>query len=392
MNLAKKIRQWVPLLSNSVYQLLPSGVNLLLSLWVVTSLGSEVWGAVVEYQLFYYLSSALIAWGNKEYLLLQFSKEPAKWKPLWQESFLTRLIWLGLPIMLLCFGVYDGLVAMHVACWIFSRFITQSVEVLVVYRKTYLWALISETLPLLLIIALMLVDADLSEEGVLWILTATQLTRVFIWLLAERLLFFVGKGWQINFKVLKYTVPFMLLSLSGFLQAKIDLYGMGFFANKSTVGTYQVFTSYINLFLLVPGFLILPHVKNIYRLNEEALKNFKRKLVLTGLLGGGFFVSLCYIGIRWIYKIEVGIESHLMAYFYIASPFFFTLSVYQLFKKGGQQFVLIVSFIGIGINLLTCYLLIPHAAILGAMTANVLSQIFLWVAYWWGNKKLFRNY
>lgn len=387
MNVEKKILQLTPIVGNGFYQLIPSLVNLFMSFWVVSSLGSNAWGIVVGYQLFYYIMGAFVAWGNKDQLLLLFSKEPAKWQQLWQTSFATRLVLLGLPVLGVCFVFYPSYVAWHLLCWIICRFVTQSAEVLVVYRKNYKVGILSEALPLVLLLVIALWSKSLTEEKVLGLLTFTQIIRLLIWLVAERNLFFTNGKWRINPALLRDSLPFMLLGMSGFLQTKIDLYGMSFFADSNTVGVYQVFTSYVNLFLLVPGFLIVPYLKNIYRLQEKTLKLLMLKLMLTGLVGGGIFLVACYIGIKSVYGLNISWGIYGLAYFYIVSPLFFSMHIYQLFKKGHQRFVVTASFTGIGLNLMACYLLIPSFGITGAMVANVVSGTYLWVMYWWGNKR-----
>jgi hypothetical protein len=87
---SKIFSKTTPILGNSLYQLLPGLVNQVVAFFVVKQSGITTWGQVVALQLVYYIAVHIVSWGNKDYLLLQFSKYPTKINHYLQQSILTR--------------------------------------------------------------------------------------------------------------------------------------------------------------------------------------------------------------------------------------------------------------------------------------------------------------
>ena len=104
--LTKIFNKITPVLGNSLYQLLPGLVNQVLAFFVIKQSGATNWGQVVSLQLVYYIAAHIVSWGNKDYLLVQFSKQPSKINQHLQQSTLTRALILLLPTVLLIVVYY----------------------------------------------------------------------------------------------------------------------------------------------------------------------------------------------------------------------------------------------------------------------------------------------
>ncbi|MES2691548.1 MAG: hypothetical protein V4658_14160 [Bacteroidota bacterium] len=383
MKLAEKIRSGMlaPVFANGIYMLLPGLINQVLAFFVIGFSGSDSWGSIVQLQLYYYLVTAITAWGNKEFLLVHFSKKPGMVTGLWQQSLLTRFCMLLLPILMLTFIIYPAVVAIHLCCWIMLRYFTQSFESVATYYKKYKAVLISEIAAWLPVTLLFFYTEQLQVEQVLLILTLIHLCRALV-------LFFsytrLTKGLLSNAikpAQLALAAPFMLLSLAGFLQAKSDLYCISFMEQKNATGDYQVLMSYVSLCLLVPGFLITPYTADIYKMTSTALRSFQRWLNLAGTAIGLVGISVVYIIMRFVYLLDFDLIDYLLAGFYVVLPYFYVLGIYGMYKSGNQSRVMLISCSGILVNTIVCILLIPLWGITGALVANCMSQIFLFVFY-----------
>lgn len=382
------LQKLLPVVANSVYMLLPGLINQVLAFFVIAFSGSDSWGSIVLLQLYYYLVTAITAWGNKEFLLVHFSKQPGTITGLWQQSLLTRFCVLLLPILFLTLVIYPAAVAIHLCCWIMLRYFTQSFESVATYYKKYKAVLISEIVAWLPITLLFFYTGQLRVEQVLLILTLIHVCRALVLFFSYTSLI---KGLFRNaIKPVKLglAAPFMLLSLAGFLQAKSDLYCISFMEQKNATGDYQVLMSYVSLCLLVPGFLITPYTADIYKMTSTTLRSFQRWLNLAGTGIGLVGICVVYLIMRFVYHLEFGLTAYLLAAFYVILPYFYVLGIYGMYKSENQSRVMLISFGGIVVNTIVCILLIPLWGITGALVANCISQTFLFVFYQLQHKRI----
>ncbi|MFI5222063.1 MAG: hypothetical protein ACHQK8_07045, partial [Bacteroidia bacterium] len=150
---------------NSAFLSLPGIANQVLSIVVIRFYNDTWWGQIVEMQLVYYFISSVSTWGNKEYLLREFSKKPSGLIHLWQLSFTGRGLFILVPLMILPLLIYPLFVALNLLCWVLFQFINQSIESLITFERKFFIAFISEIFGLLfLCIALFIFRDILSFE------------------------------------------------------------------------------------------------------------------------------------------------------------------------------------------------------------------------------------
>lgn len=382
MNVFNKLsyQKIVPVFANGAYLLLPGLINQVLAFFVIALNSSSTWGSMVQLQLYYYLATAVTAWGNKDFLLVQFSKQQSSVTSVWQQSFLNRFTLL-LPVIGLTFFIYPLAVAIHLCCWILFRYFAQSVESIATYEKKYKKVLLSELASWLPLGLLFFYKNALSTEQVLLILTLIHFCRALVLTfgyagLLKGLLHQVMKPGQ-----LFVAAPFMLLSLAGFLQSKSDLYCISLMAGKETIGRYQVLMSYVSLALLVPGFLITPYITDVYTMEGSAFCWFKKRFIGAGIVIGLAATGITAVVLRYLYRLEFGPVTYLLASCYVLFPYFFLFTIYRLYKSGRQLLVMLISFAGILVNIISCILLVPLWGIEGALFANCISSAFLFVCY-----------
>ncbi|MES2725887.1 MAG: FkbM family methyltransferase [Bacteroidota bacterium] len=392
MVLFKYIKRLQPIISNAVFMLLPSFANLLLSVIVINKSSSNLWGEIVSVQIYFYMITAITMWGNKESLLLQFSRQSQIVTAIWQQSFISRSLYLLIPLLLLTGFLYPNFIGVNICIWIVSRFFTQSMESVFTFNKKYNATLVAEIIALFPLVVLFIDRVDLNVPNIMSVLSISYMLRFLVQLVNFNYLFknitLAKPDWQL----LKQTTPFMLLALCGFLQTKSDLYCISFFSHKAMVGDYQVLTSYTNLFLLVPGFLMIPYTKNIYRMGTHSLQKFKSKVLKIGLLLGSLHIVVTYIIIEFIYGLSFSMFSYALVFVYIVLPFFYIINIYKLYKQNAQRYVMQISYLSIGVNLLVCVLLIPMWGINGALIANLVSQLVLFIFYHFNIKLGIKTY
>jgi O-antigen/teichoic acid export membrane protein len=376
--LTKIFNKLTPILGNSLYQLLPGLVNQVLAFFVIKQSGATNWGQVVSLQLVYYIAAHIVSWGNKDYLLLQFSKHPAKINHHLQQSTLTRALVLLLPTLILILVYYPFQTAIYLAGWIVLRFVAQAMEAIITYEKNFSLALRSETAAfVLLLFGLTFWHHNLSFQEALLLVLLSHVGRV-VWLMPSFISRLKGLSLkQFEFPHLWVSLPFLLMGLIALLQLKTDLYVINELSTKSITGSYQVLMSFVAMFLAVPGFIINPFVKNVYRLKAKQIKSLQYKFIGLGLMISVLATPVLWVLMYYVYQLNFSVVTYLLIAVLMCLPFGYAFDIYKLYKANSQNKVLVINAVGISIVFLCCLLLIPLWPINGALTAQLLAQIFL---------------
>lgn len=374
-------KKFIPVFSNALYLLLPGLINQLLAYFVIALSGSNSWGAIVQLQLYYYLATAVIAWGNKDFLLVQFSRQPHAVTTLWQQSFLTRFTLLALPVLVLTCVIYPAGISIHLCCWIMLRHFTQSAESIATYKRSYKVVLISELIAGLPVFLLLFFAHRLNTSHVLLMLTLIHACRAIVLSGSYQPFFRHLFRNTLKPRQLRLSLPFMLLSFAGFLQARSDLYCLSFLSDKTTIGNYQVLISYVSLCLLIPGFLYTPYVNQFYTMNAAAVRSLQQKLNRAGIAFAITAIMVVALAMIFLYGLEFSFADYILATIYVTAPYLFMPHIYAMFRHGVQKWVMLISFSGVAINAFFCFSLVPYFGITGALGANCVSQLFLFMVY-----------
>ena len=378
-----------PILGYTFYQLLSSLCNLILSIAVVKKMGSEQWGDIVLLQLVYYLITTITAWGNKDYLLVQYSVSPNKISSLWQKSFITRGLFLLIPAVVLCFLFMPSSTSMHLIIWVVCRFVAQSFESIVIYYKRYFWPVLAEFIPLVLTCVFWLDNTtEVFLDSVLWLLTISHMIRALVVMMFYAKLLPGIFNNRLQMKQLKSSFYFALLAFVIFLQVKSDLYCMSYFGNSSQLGTYQILVSYLTLFSAVPTFLLMPFMASIYQLDKAGIKVLHQKIILMSLLLVPFCTLVLIPVFGYFYQLTFSWWDYFLAALYLLIPYFYALKVYLLYKQGKSKTVLVFSLLAVVVNVCFCAVLIPILGITGAMLANASAQVFICLLYQYKSKSI----
>lgn len=376
--LTKIFNKLTPILGNSLYQLLPGLVNQVLAFFVIKQSGATNWGQVVSLQLVYYIAAHIVSWGNKDYLLLQFSKNSAKINQYLQQSALTRTLVLLLPTLLWVVVYYPIHIAIYLAGWIVLRFAAQLMEAVIIYEKNFSLALRSEAAAfVLLLFGLTFWHHNLSFQEALLLVLLSHVGRV-VWLMPSLVGRLKGMSLkQVELTHLWFSFPFLLMGLIALLQLKTDLYVMNELSTKSITGSYQVLTSFVAILLAFPGFIINPFVKNVYRLHANQFKSLQNKFIGLGLMISVVATPVLWVLMYYIYQLNFSTLTYLLITILLCLPFVYAFDIYKLYKANLQNKVLVINAVGIAIVFLCCFLLIPLWSINGALIAQLIAQIFL---------------
>ncbi|MCL4255287.1 MAG: hypothetical protein KJ043_16120 [Anaerolineae bacterium] len=157
----------ISIVLNSIQNLLTPALNITISALVIRLASQDLWGEFVSWLITAQLVAHILAWGNKEYLLRQFSQHPNQIIGAWWSAFVPRLSLFLLICPIFLFLNSGWLLIL----WIAPLFIAQSFDVMVIFRKHFAFAVMTEmTLTIGTLTALLLGDS----------ITQSRLFAVFI--------------------------------------------------------------------------------------------------------------------------------------------------------------------------------------------------------------------
>lgn len=360
---------------NSFALAIPSVSNLLLSLLIIRLYPAEWWGKIVEMQIIYYLAINFTAWGNKEYLLREFSNNSAKIKSIWSGSFNLRFVYVLLPV---CIGliIYDHSVSgIYLLAWIVLRHIQQSFEVIATFEKKFNPIVFSEIASLVFIVATLIFFKELSFETILLFITISYLIRTLIVMIIFGKYFSFSS--EIKFATLAASFTFMLLVFTNIGQSKTDMMVLNMLMDKTDLAKYGVITIFILLSRNITSFIVYPFVKNIYRLNKASMK-----LLSIEFLKYGFLITLAgvlfqFIMLHYFYHFQFPLTLYILTFICVLPSFWYTPIVFFLFKENKQSKVIFVNIFGILINVFASFIFIKPYGITGGLIAMAISQLFM---------------
>lgn len=378
-----KIRKRLSLIAaNSARNLLLPILNIFISLLVIRFASNELWGEFVYTLILVNFAAHILQWGNKDYLLREFSFNPAAMAILWQTGLLSRIPLLILFIPVVAFLNLPPDIKLLLILWVLFTYVFQSFEVVVIFKHRFKTALLLDIIVLsILIICIVLFRAVLSRNLLILLFTlqffvkAMTLGYIFRKELFEKLL---GR-FKLTF--LTMALPFFMVGFSGMLTSRMDLYCVAYFLSHSEVGQYQVF---INLLLYLQGiasFIITPFIKYIYRLPAETIKKTSHLLSAIGILINIPAIAAVYFVISYYYRFVFSPEMFLIAYLFIIPIYFYIIKVQILFRNHLQKVVVFLCLFYALVNLILNVFLIPLWGIKGALLTSTIVQWLLLLSY-----------
>lgn len=384
-NTSKLKRRASLIAANSLNSLVQPAVNVLFSLVVIKISGVDTWGSFVYYFLWASLASFIMSWGNKEYLIREFSKKPAEISGLWRESFFTRIV-LIIPISAIFFFSFSVSETLLLVQWTAALFFTQSFDVLTIFHRRFIYSLIIESAAGIILLAFVFFKAAIDIYTIYLLYLFIRVVS-FLFLFRKDIL----RNFNIKFRLelLKGSIVFFLLSLTGLLGSRVDQYCVSILLSKEELGKYQVLKSFLLYFQAIAGFIILPYVKNIYRLKDKSVDKIINKLFLTGVILTLLFVITLYILMNYVYLFPFTFGVYFYSALIVLPVYYYTVIIYKLLNKNKLNSVNWISSVTILISLILNVIFIPLMNIEGGLLASVISGFAAAVFYFIYNKICF---
>jgi O-antigen/teichoic acid export membrane protein len=349
--------------------------NFIISFLVIRLKGIELWGEFVYFMIIISLTDFILAWGQREYLLREFSRNPSGISRDWQRSVINRLPLVIISLLfffLLDFSTENKII---ICFWLLSLFLYKSYDILVLYKKQFSFIIRLEIFSLILFIVLLFLSAEFLDLTVLLLIyTVTSLikTSIVIYYYYREMFPWLYK--KIDPAFLKISLPFFLPAFLGFIQSKTDLYCVAYFLSKKDVGEYQILITFLFYLQIFASLLITPFIKNIYRLPDVSLQKLMTMLFRTGVIISIPAIFLIRFVLSTYYQFEFSLDIYIIGYFYVIPFYLYLVKLYQFFKHNKQNTVVYITILVTCINLVLNIVLINKLGTKGALLASTISQ------------------
>jgi len=378
---------------NSVSNLITPGISILFSYFIIRQYNTELWGGFVYYLIIVNLAAHILGWGNKEYLLREFSMDASCKSAKWTESFVTRIIIIPLVVFPYYFlsGSFSELFLMTILTILL--YIYQSFDVFVTFERKFMITVYAEIISFVILVY-MVYSYGVSDTKYLLTLYIYSfiIKPVFLFVYFRNKVFRKKQSAHfISISYFKNALPFFLLGLTGMLQSRIDIYSVGYFLNKDSLGKYQVIINFLGVFQSASVFIIAPFIKDIYRLKRDSINRMNRNVFITGIALLFPFMVTLYLALTLIYKFDLSADYYIFSALYVLPVYYYIVSVYLHYKKGKQNTVILITVSGIAAGLLSNLYFTPIMGIKGALLSGSISQLFMCCAYYYSGKRINTN-
>jgi hypothetical protein len=366
---------------NALRQVIISVSGMVIPFLVICNNSKELWGSFVMLLLFSLLTLQVINWGNKEYLLRQFSLKPNNIANEFSRVLITRL-----PLVFL-FGVvsffyFSSSFGYFMLLWILGRFLNHSAEALIVYEKKFKSAMAIELgCFVLFCFSLFVFKSKLDLYLLLIFYSCFQFAKGISYFFLFRN-YFIFQNPKIDWHYYRATFPFFLLSILGFLASKVDLYIIECFGNTIVTSDYQIINSLLVFTMSLSTFIYGPFTKNIYRNNDDVIRKAQRLVSQIGLFVVPIALVAIYFILTFLLHLQVQLAFYLIAFLYVYPSFVYGIKVVNLFRQNREKTVVGFLFLGTIVNtILSAGFLYFDYGIIGALLGSALAQVFVLILF-----------
>ncbi|MCF6131631.1 lipopolysaccharide biosynthesis protein [Flavobacterium wongokense] len=374
MNLKKTFERVKLVLVNILKQVLSQILTLALSVFVFKLYSKELWGTFAAYFIYINIINIVTSWGNKDYLIREFSKTPNQIVDNFYLVFNSRLVLLLIGVIAVFF-VFPISCFWYFSLWIVSLYISQSLMVFWIYKRDYIQSILIEIVSFALLLLALYLDKITTEKLVEYYayynLIRTILYTIMYLPELKRIHFKVDK------KYLIAAVSFFLLNMVGFLQSRADFVIITVFESAENIAVYQIITAFFILIHAFGTFLIFPYMKNIYRLQKSSVNVFQRFVSFVSPLIVCFSLAVLFLITKYVYGFDLDFDYYLLGFLITFPPYLYTVKILILYKENKQDFVLKTGIIAIVINSAVSVLLLYFGyGLKGALIGSAVAQFF----------------
>ncbi|WP_299680814.1 hypothetical protein [uncultured Dokdonia sp.] len=355
-------------------QSIPMVAQLMISLLIIKKHSTALWGEYVTLLLWVNFIILFSYFGNKNYLLKQFSEQPGKIHTTWLSNFSTRFlvfVFVGIAVFIIpLFAPYS----IYILVWMFLLFFNQSFEVLILYQKDFKFNFITEFIRNAIVVGVLLFfSGTLQLELFLQIIIGGLMIKAICYTMYYRKILLNTKA-TFDKHSLITSIPFLIPMVLGTLRTKIDSYYGTIYFTKEDLSEYQIFISFISLVQLGAAYMINPFIKIFYRISKKTRSVIERQFLLLGIGIGAIAIAVIFGIITYVYEFTFSSMSYLLGYLFMITLFIHLLLINEFYKNNKQTLVAIIIGVIAFIQVIFGYFTIDTYQSTGALIIKVIGQ------------------
>lgn len=345
--------------------------NFLMLLIGIHFYGKENWGQFINVSLWVYFVVFIAKWAGQNYLVKEFSKNPAKIYTLFYGNFIERSFFLVLSFSF--FFVFPIQIAFASIVLLLLIHIYNSFDALIVYNQQFYIQFIAEIIGFVIVSGGIFIYHSFNLEFVLYLFSVSFLVKILIVNVKLKLPF---KKIDIAISIKNHYIsfPFFLIGFSGWLSSKIDVYVVSYFFSKATLSEYQLLIASFSLLQAFSAFLITPFNKHLFRLPKKSIKKIKHTMAIIAFPTVIIATVCIWLLLEKIIHLSFPYNFYIVGGLSSVPIFYYIIDIFQFYRNNGEKLVVKFSFILILINIILMILFIPFYGILGVLVAVSMSQ------------------
>ena len=332
---------------NSVWQTLPMLSTLILSLLVVQWFSVSVWGNLVTILVVQQIVNGILAWGNKDYLQRELGINAKGFSPDFSQLFLERLLLFVLAVTgIYFFDLIDKEYFIAFVLIVFSRFVNQSFDILIIKERRFLLTFFLDFTVLSIQVVWLFFfrqNEVVLLNDLLMIFWLPLLLKIFLLLVVFR------KNFQKpTFKklLLRNAFFFGMLAISGLIHSKIDVFTASKLLDSENLGKYQIILSFLWSIQSVSMYVSGPFVHHFYRLDEKSQSNSSQLLKNIGFVIVPIAVALVMLVLHFAFFIKINLSLIMASFVFSMASFIYLPWIFQINQRKAEHRVLIINLAG----------------------------------------------
>lgn len=388
INSLKTVRRFQLIALNALSNMSSPIGGMICSWLVIRLISPELWGAYTKIILWFMLATQLTNFGNKEYLLREFSNKPKDIFPTLKSSFIARCRVLLAAVIIILFLPLTLILKCILIGWLMARFIYSSFDPLLLYERKFSITLVLESSAVAIFFILILNRPNVA--GLSWLLTVflfIELYKATALLLIYRKSLFTFSQLTPPLHFYKGAGPFLLLSISGLISSRADLYLVSIYLDKYQIAQYSVLLNFLIYLQALSNYVFQPFMKNFYRIHSSGKKKITYRFIGLGVLITLFGVPLVWWVTNQLFHLSFDANFIWLGMIYVLPIFLYLPVIYLLYKSGKEKVVLFSNLFGIVLNILLNILWLPTLGMKGALLSAAVVQLSVALIYFFNTPK-----
>ena len=370
-----------PILFSILAQFAAPVARILLSLAVIRVYSGDFWGVYVQYYLVITLAMVAVNWGSRDFLLRAYSREPQSVSRVLSGSIAGKLM-IAVAVFLILWLMPIPFNKPILLLWLGGQLSWQLFESLNTYRRLFLLSALTE-LGITGVLIAVILSVPVTITGLLALFIASEWVKGLIFAVFNRS-YLSTEGIAVSSGVafLRAAAPFLLVVLTGVAAARGDLYVLALKMGETRLAQYQVLSNFIQSGHLLASAILLPYIKNLYRLRQESVFRLERRFLLAGLVMTPLLILFIYTIVYFGYAFRLSAADYCLTAGLILGYFLYFIRMQMAYRKdrlGALTVILLVmGLCKVGFSIW----LVPAYGITGALIAAMISYLAGIVGFW----------